>query len=69
MENESLIQEALSALIREKTVVIIAHRMRTIRGTDKIVLLNEGRVEAIGTDKELQARSAIYRKMLQKSTG
>lgn len=69
VENESLIQEALSALIREKTVVIIAHRMRTIRGTDKIVLLNEGRVEAIGTDKELQARSAIYRKMLQKSTG
>lgn len=69
VENESLIQEALSALIREKTVVIIAHRMRTIRGTDKIVLLNEGRVEAIGTDKELQARSAAYREMLQKSTG
>lgn len=69
VENESLIQEALSALIREKTVVIIAHRMRTIRGADKIVLLHEGRVEAIGTDKELQARSAIYRKMLQKSTG
>lgn len=69
VENESLIQEALSALIREKTVVIIAHRMRTIRGADKIVLLHEGRVEAVGTDEELQARSAAYREMLQKSTG
>lgn len=67
VENESLIQEALSALIREKTVVIIAHRMRTIRGADKIVLLHEGRVEAVGTDEELQARSAAYREMLQKS--
>lgn len=67
VENESLIQEALSALIREKTVVIIAHRMRTIRGTDKIVLLNEGRVEAIGTDKELQESSEVYRKMLERS--
>ncbi len=69
VENERLIQEALSELIREKTVVIIAHRMRTIRGADKIVLLNEGRVEAVGTDEELQARSATYREMLEKSMG
>ena len=68
MENESLIQEALSELIKNKTVIVIAHRMRTIRGADKIVLLKEGKVEAVGTDEELQAKSEEYRKMLEKST-
>lgn len=63
VENESLIQEALSELIKDKTVIVIAHRMRTIRGADKIVLLKEGRVEAAGTDKELQMQSAAYRKL------
>lgn len=67
VENESLIQEAISELIKEKTVIVIAHRMRTIRGADKIVLLNKGRVEAVGTDEELLAKSALYRKMLEKS--
>ena len=67
MENESLIQEALSELIKNKTVIVIAHRMRTIRGADKIVLLNQGKVEAVGTDEELQAKSEVYRKMLEKS--
>ena len=41
--------------------------MRTIRGADKIVLLNQGKVEAVGTDEELQAKSEVYRKMLEKS--
>ena len=67
VENESLIQEALSELIKNKTVVVIAHRMRTIRGADKIVLLNQGEVEAIGTDVTLQKQSPTYRKMLEKS--
>ncbi|MBR8758954.1 putative multidrug export ATP-binding/permease protein [Porphyromonas levii] len=69
VENESLIQEALSELIKNKTVVVIAHRMRTIRGADKIVLLNQGKIEAMGTDAELQMQSATYRKMLEKSMG
>ncbi len=69
VENESLIQEALSELIKNKTVIVIAHRMRTIRGADKIVLLNQGKIEAMGTDAELQAQSATYRKMLEKSIG
>lgn len=69
VENESLIQEALSELIKDKTVIVIAHRMRTIRGADKIVLLNQGKIEAMGTDAELQRQSAIYRKMLEKSIG
>ncbi|MBR8712213.1 ABC transporter ATP-binding protein [Porphyromonas levii] len=69
VENESLIQEALSELIKNKTVIVIAHRMRTIRGADKIVLLNQGKIEAMGTDAELQMQSATYRKMLEKSMG
>ena len=65
VENESLIQEALSELIKDKTVIVIAHRMRTIRGADKIVLLDKGKVEAIGTDEELRETSYTYKKMLQ----
>lgn len=67
VENESLIQEALSELIKEKTVMVIAHRMRTIRGANKIVLLHQGKIEAMGTDAELRVQSATYRKMLEKS--
>ena len=69
VENESLIQEALSELIKEKTVIVIAHRMRTIRGADKIVLLHQGKIEAMGTDADLRVQSATYRKMLEKSMG
>lgn len=65
VENESLIQEALSELIKDKTVIVIAHRMRTIRGADKIVLLDKGKVEAVGTDEELRKTSYTYKKMLQ----
>lgn len=65
VENESLIQEALSELIKNKTVIVIAHRMRTIRGADKIVMLNQGKIEAMGTDAELQMQSETYRKILK----
>lgn len=67
VENESLIQEALSELIRQKTVIVIAHRMRTIRNADKIVLLDNGKIEAIGTDKELLEKLITYRKMINDS--
>lgn len=67
VENESLIQEALSELIKQKTVIIIAHRMRTIRSVDKIVLLNEGKVGAVGNDKELYEKSEMYRNMVDKA--
>ena len=67
VENESLIQEALSELIKKKTVIIIAHRMRTIRSVDKIVLLNEGKIEAVGNDKELYEKSEMYRNMVDKA--
>lgn len=67
VENESLIQEALSELIKEKTVIVIAHRLRTIRNADKIVLLNAGKIEAIGTDSELCKSSKFYKAMLEKA--
>ncbi len=67
VENESLIQEALSELIKEKTVIVIAHRLRTIRNADKIVLLNAGKIEAIGTDSELCKSSEFYKAMLEKA--
>lgn len=67
VENESLIQQALSELIKEKTVIVIAHRLRTIRNADKIVLLNNGKVEACGKDEELQRNSKFYQEMLEKS--
>lgn len=67
VENESLIQEALSELIKEKTVIVIAHRLRTIRNADKIVLLNAGKIEAVGTDSELYKSSEFYKAMLEKA--
>ena len=67
VENESFIQEALSELIKEKTVMVIAHRLRTIRNADKIILLNAGKIEAMGTDDELYKNSKYYKNMLEKS--
>ena len=67
VENESLIQEALSELIKEKTVIVIAHRLRTIRNADKIISLNAGKIEAVGTDSELCKSSEFYKAMLEKA--
>lgn len=64
VENESLIQSALSELIRDKTVLVIAHRMRTVAGADKIVVLAGGRVAEQGVPADLEAKSGIYAKML-----
>ena len=69
VENESLIQEALSELIKDKTIMVIAHRLRTIRNANKIVLLNAGKIEAMGTDDELCESSRYYKNMLEKSNG
>ena len=67
VENESLIQEALSELIKDKTVIVIAHRLRTIRNANKIVLLNAGKIEAVGIDAELCKSSEFYKAMLERS--
>ena len=65
VDNESLIQEAISRLIKDKTVLIIAHRMRTVDGVDKIVVLGDGVVAESGTPKELKAADGIYRHMVE----
>ena len=65
VENETAIQEALSRLIKDKTVLIIAHRMRTVSGADKIIVLKDGTVVEQGTPAALQQQQGIFAHMLQ----
>ncbi len=64
VDNESLIQEAISDLIKDKTVLIIAHRMRTVDGADKIVVLKDGVVAEQGAPSELHGVKGIYSHMI-----
>ena len=64
VENETAIQEALSRLIKNKTVLIIAHRMRTVAGADKVVVLKDGIVAEQGRPDELYARKELYTHMV-----
>ena len=64
VENESAVQEALSRLIRNKTVLIIAHRMRTVANADKIVVLDSGRVAEQGSPSELMERGGLFARMV-----
>lgn len=68
VENETLIQTALSRLVKDKTVLVIAHRMRTVAGADKIVVLKECTVAEQGTSSELMDRGGIYRRMTELQT-
>ena len=63
VENETFIQTALSRLIENKTVLVIAHRMRTVAGADKIIVLNEGSVAEEGSPEELIERNGIFKHM------
>ena len=69
VENETLIQTALSRLIRNKTVLIIAHRMRTVAGADKIVVLADGVVAEQGSPNELYATNGLYTHMVDLQNG
>ena len=64
VENETAIQEALSRLIKNKTVLIIAHRMRTVAGADKVVVLKNGTVAEQGRPDELYVRKGVYAHMV-----
>lgn len=64
VENETLIQSALSRLIKNKTVLVIAHRMRTVAGADKIVVLSDGLVAEEGKPEELYRKNGIYARMV-----
>ena len=68
VENESLIQQSLSRLIRQKTVLVIAHRMRTISNADHIVVLRDGVVAQQGSPEQLLSEGGFYRDMLNRQT-
>ena len=65
VENETKVQGALSRLLTGKTVLVIAHRMRTVAGADHIVVLKDGRVEQQGSPKELMAAGGLFRHMVE----
>ena len=65
VENETLIQAALSRLIKDKTVLVIAHRMRTVSGADKVVVLSDGSVAEQGTPEKLMNTGKIYPHMVK----
>lgn len=70
VENETKVQGALSRLLVGKTVLVIAHRMRTVEAADKIIVLADGRVAEEGTPAELMNKNGLYHRMvdLQRQT-
>lgn len=65
VENETQIQTALSRLIQDKTVVVIAHRMRTVMNADKVVVLSDGKTAEEGKPEDLLKKNGIFRKMVR----
>ena len=65
VENETKVQEALSRLLRGKTVLVIAHRMRTVEGVDKVIVLKDGEVAEEGRPEELMGRNGLFSHMVQ----
>lgn len=68
VENENRIQAGISELVRDKTVLIIAHRMRTIANADKIVVLEDGKVVETGTPRELKAQGGLFARMVERQS-
>ena len=62
-ENEALIQKALSSLTKDRTVIMIAHRLSTVVGADKIIVLDEGHAVEEGTHEELLTKGGLYARM------
>ena len=62
-ENEAIIQESVAKLVRGKTLIVIAHRLSTIVDADQIAVVNDGRIEAAGTQAELLERCPLYQKL------
>ena len=65
VENETKVQGALSRLLAGKTVLVIAHRMRTVAGADHIVVLKDGKVAQQGSPQELMAEGGLFRHMVE----
>ena len=68
-ENEAVIQSAVSKLVQGKTLIVVAHRLSTIVDSDKIFLVNGGKIEASGTHEELLKSSALYNELWQAHIG
>ncbi|MBR1741801.1 MAG: ABC transporter ATP-binding protein [Lachnospiraceae bacterium] len=68
VENETRVQSALSRLIKDKTVMVIAHRMRTVAGANKIVVLSDGGVAEQGSPKELMEQEGVFARMVKLQT-
>lgn len=68
VENENRIQAGISELVRDKTVLIIAHRMRTIANADKIVVLENGKVVETGTPRELKEQGGLFARMVERQS-
>ena len=62
-ENEALVQSSVAKLVQGKTLLVIAHRLSTIASADQIILINDGKVEAVGTQQELLEKSPMYTQM------
>lgn len=68
-ENESLVQDAISKLVKGKTLIMVAHRLYTVTRADQIVVVNQGQIEAIGTHEELLEKCPLYNEMWQAHIG
>lgn len=67
VDNEEKIQESLNKLIENKTVIIISHRLKSIENVNKIVVIDDGIVETVGTHDELMNQSKVYKNLIQKT--
>ena len=64
-ENETAIQEAISKVTKDKTVIVIAHRMRTVENANHVIVLNDGIIIEDGTPKELMKKNGVFTKMVK----
>ena len=62
-ENEALVQSSVAKLVQGKTLLVIAHRLSTIASADQIIVINNGKLEAVGTQQELLKKSPLYTQM------
>ena len=67
-ENEQLIQHAMEELTRDKTIIMIAHRLKTVRNADQIIVMNQGRIAQRGTHEQLMKQGGIYASLINVRT-